>query len=62
VLGAKERAPIPYPSIVFTFRLAIQSTKEFGGASENAKTKVNFLSPLGVEGVVVLHLLCFMFL
>jgi len=62
VLGAKERAPILYPSIVFTFRLAVQSTKEFGGASESVKTRVNFSSPLGIEGVVVIHLLCFMFL
>jgi hypothetical protein len=33
VLQAKERTPIPYPFDVFTFRLAVESTKEFGGAS-----------------------------
>jgi hypothetical protein len=30
VLWVKERAPTPYPSIVFTFRLVVESTKEFG--------------------------------
>jgi len=33
VLRAKERAPTPYPSTIFTFRLAIETTKKFGGAS-----------------------------
>jgi hypothetical protein len=33
VLQARECTPIPYPSIVFTFELAIKSTKEFGDAS-----------------------------
>jgi len=32
VLQTKKRALTPYPSIVFTFRLTIESTKEFGGA------------------------------
>jgi hypothetical protein len=32
VLRAKEHAPIPYPSVVFTFGLAVGSIKEFGGA------------------------------
>jgi hypothetical protein len=30
VLQARERIPTPYPSIVFTFRLAVESIKEFG--------------------------------
>jgi hypothetical protein len=33
VLRVKERAPTPCPSVVFTFKLAVESTKEFGGAS-----------------------------
>jgi hypothetical protein len=32
VLRAKERTPTPYPFIVFTFGLTIESIKEFGGA------------------------------
>jgi hypothetical protein len=33
VLRIKERTPIPYPFVVFTFRLAIESIKEAGGVS-----------------------------
>jgi len=33
VLWAKERAPTPFPSIVFTFGLTIESIKELKGAS-----------------------------
>jgi hypothetical protein len=33
VLRIRERAPTPYPFNVFTFRLVVESTKEFGGAS-----------------------------
>ncbi len=33
VLRAKERAPTPFPSIVFTFKLIVESFKEFGDAS-----------------------------
>jgi hypothetical protein len=33
MLWARERAPTLYPFIVFTFRLAVEFTKEFGGAS-----------------------------
>ncbi len=33
MLRAKEYTPTPYPFIVFTFGLAIESIKEFGGAS-----------------------------
>ncbi len=33
VLRTKERAPTLYPLAIFTFRLAFESTKEFGGAS-----------------------------
>jgi hypothetical protein len=33
MLWAKECTPTPIPSIVFTFGLAIESIKEFGGAS-----------------------------
>ncbi len=33
VLRAKERAPTPYPYVVFTFKLIVEFTKEFGGAS-----------------------------
>jgi hypothetical protein len=35
VLQARERTPTPYPSTIFTFRLAIESIKEFGGVSIN---------------------------
>jgi hypothetical protein len=31
VLQAKERAQTPYPSIVFTFGLIVESIKEAGG-------------------------------
>jgi hypothetical protein len=34
----QERAPTPYPFSVFTFRLAVDSIKELGGASLNVKT------------------------
>jgi hypothetical protein len=37
---ARERAPIPYPSVVFTFKLTVESTKEFGGASLVVKKKM----------------------
>jgi hypothetical protein len=33
MLQAKERAPTPCPFAVFTFGLAVESIKEFGGAS-----------------------------
>jgi hypothetical protein len=33
VLQAKERAPIPSPSALFTFGLEVESIKELGGAS-----------------------------
>jgi hypothetical protein len=33
VLQTKERAPTLFPSVVFTFGLAIESIKEFGGVS-----------------------------
>jgi hypothetical protein len=33
MLRDRERTLIPYPSIVFTFGLAVESVKEFGGAS-----------------------------
>jgi hypothetical protein len=33
MLWAKEGTPILYPSIIFTFGVAIESIKEFGGAS-----------------------------
>jgi len=33
VMWATEHAPTPYPFVVFTFRLKVESTKEFGGAS-----------------------------
>jgi hypothetical protein len=32
MLRAREHTPTPYPSIVFTFRLAVESIKELGGA------------------------------
>jgi hypothetical protein len=32
VLGAREHTLILFPSIVFTFELAVESIKEFGGA------------------------------
>jgi hypothetical protein len=36
VLQAKECTPIPYPLVIFTFGLAIESIKKFGGMLENA--------------------------
>jgi hypothetical protein len=33
VVRVKEHASTPYPSVVFTFRLSVESSKEFGGAS-----------------------------
>jgi hypothetical protein len=33
VLQIKEHAPIPFPSIVFIFGLAVKSIKELGGVS-----------------------------
>jgi len=33
VLRARERAPTPSPSVVFTFRLIVESIKEPGGVS-----------------------------
>ncbi len=33
MLRAKERTPTPYPSIVFTFGLVVESIKEVGGVS-----------------------------
>jgi len=33
ILRAKERAPTPYPLVVFTFGLVIESIKKFKGAS-----------------------------
>jgi hypothetical protein len=37
VLRAKERAPTPFPSVVFIFRLAIESIKELVSASHGIK-------------------------
>jgi hypothetical protein len=33
VLRVRERAPIPFPSIVFTFEFVVESIKELGGVS-----------------------------
>ncbi len=33
VLRVRESTPILYPSIIFTFRLAVEFIKEFGGVS-----------------------------
>jgi len=33
MLGTRERAPTPFPSVVITFGLAIESIKEVWGAS-----------------------------
>ncbi len=35
VLQAKEQAPTPFPSVVFTFGLTIESTKKLGGCVTN---------------------------
>ncbi len=45
MLGAGERAPTPSPSsfVVFTFGLAIESIKEFGGASRMAFQIVDYI-------------------
>jgi hypothetical protein len=34
MLQVKEHAPTPYLFVIFTFRLAIESTKKFGGVSQ----------------------------
>jgi hypothetical protein len=39
MLQARERAPIPFPSAVFTFGLAIESIEKLGGASVNKLVK-----------------------
>jgi len=39
MLQAKEHAPTPYLSDVFTFRFIIESTKEFGGVSHVGSAK-----------------------
>jgi hypothetical protein len=33
MLGVRERAPIPFPFVVFNFGLVVESIKEFRGAS-----------------------------
>jgi hypothetical protein len=35
MLRTKERTPTPFPFVVFTFGLIVESIKEFGGASTN---------------------------
>ncbi len=47
VLQARERAPILSPSNVFTFRLVVESIKEFGGAS-HVEVKNNFVTEINV--------------
>jgi hypothetical protein len=41
VLQARECTSIPYPFVVFTFVLTIESIKEFGGMLDNAYEKKN---------------------
>jgi hypothetical protein len=43
-MQTKERAPIPSPSDVFTFGLAVESIKELEGASMYVCMKKNELS------------------
>ncbi len=45
MLQTKECTPTPYPFAIFTFRLAIEFIKEFGGASKKVKT-VSFLNAI----------------
>jgi hypothetical protein len=35
MLRTKRRTPIHYPSIIFIFGFAVESIKEFGGASKD---------------------------
>jgi hypothetical protein len=42
---SKEHAPTPYPSTIFTFRLVVESTKEFGGVSHGIRALVE-IDPL----------------
>jgi hypothetical protein len=44
VLRTKECTTIPYPFVVFSFGLAVESIKEFGGVSQiiNQNDKVQF--------------------
>jgi hypothetical protein len=39
VLWVRECTPTPYPSVVFTFGLEVESIKEFGNASRRALIK-----------------------
>jgi len=50
VLQARERAPIPSPSIVFTFGLAIESIKELEGESKTKENKIKYIMPLSCLG------------
>jgi hypothetical protein len=36
VMQARECTPTPFSSVIFTFELAVESIKEFGGASKLA--------------------------
>jgi hypothetical protein len=56
MLQVKEHAPTPYLSIVFTFRLAVESTKEFGGVSHTFFTITN---PKAREHIHKIENVCF---
>jgi hypothetical protein len=47
VLQAKERTPIPFSFVLFTFELAFESYEEFGGASFGMRASVKLDPPIG---------------
>ncbi len=66
VLRARERAPTPYLSIVFTFRFVDESNKEFWGASKLVhKKKFKLYRPFTIpsspfESVSMDFMICFL--
>ncbi len=56
MLWTKEGAPTPYPYDVYTFKFAIESTKEFGGASSIELKRCNeVLNVERLEGLELVH-------
>jgi hypothetical protein len=54
VLRTRERAPTPFPSVVFTFGFVVESIKEFEGASSHAFPKY-----LKIAEIAMMHVLGF---
>ncbi len=51
VLQTKKCDPTPSPSVVFTFRLTIESIKELGGVSLNALSIIYEAIPTSLWGI-----------